>query len=341
MTEMPFSGSPHSEWRGRTILVTGAGGFVGSALARELLERGAMVVGILRDSSGTRLLDALGLTSRLEIVRGTITEPGLVQRALNEYEVDSVFHLAAQAMVGVANRSPLSTFESNIAGTWHVLEAARLSPKIQRVVVASSDKAYGIQSVLPYTEDTPLHGLFPYDASKVCADVLARCYATTFPLAVAVVRCANIYGPGDLNWSRLVPGTIRSALEGQDPIVRSDGTPERDYLYLSDAVEGYMRVAERLPEFSGEAFNFGTARPIAAMDLVEQILALVGNPGLRPRILGEARGEIDRQYLAADKAAEMIGWRARVSLLEGLRSSVEWYRAYFGAPQPALAEARA
>lgn len=326
------------DWRGRVALVTGAGGFVGSALASTLVERGATVVVTVRDSSGTRLLDLQGLTDRVEVVRGNIIDPGLVQRAINEYEVDSVFHLAAQAMVGVANRSPLSTFESNIGGTWQVLEAARLSPKVQRVVVASSDKAYGVQSVLPYMEETPLNGLFPYDASKVCTDVLARCYATSFPLAVAVTRCANIYGPGDLNWSRLVPGTIRAALNGEDPVIRSDGTPERDYLYLSDAIDGYLRVAERLPELTGDAFNLGTGHPVAALHLVEQIIAIVGNAGLRPRILAEARGEIDRQYLASDKANELLGWRPRVGLVEGLSRAVQWYRRYLFPATPRLLE---
>jgi CDP-glucose 4,6-dehydratase len=339
---MPSTGPLVFTWQDRVALVTGIGGFVGSALASALVERGATVVGILRDSSGARLLDALGLADRIEVVHGSINEPGVVQRVLNEYEVDSVFHLAAQAMVGVANRSPMSTFESNIAGTWHVLEAARLSPKVQRTVVASSDKAYGIQSVLPYTEETPLNGLFPYDASKVCTDVLARCYATSFPLAVGVVRCANIYGPGDLNWSRLVPGTIRSALAGEDPLIRSDGTLERDYLYVSDAVDGYLRVAERLPEMTGEAFNLGTARPISARDLVQQILAIVGNPGLQPRILAEARGEIDRQYLSSEKSHELLGWRPRVGLIEGLHHAVDWYRSYlFPERPPVLQEVRA
>src|SRR6266849_4334314 len=242
-------------WKDRTVLVTGIGGFVGGGLAAGLLARGATVVGVLRDSGGGRLLEALGIVDRIELVHGSINTPGVVERAINEYEVDTVFHLAAQAIVGVANRSPLSTFESNITGTWQVLEASRQSPTVQSVVVASSDKAYGNQRVLPYTEDTPLSGIYPYDASKVCTDVLARSYAATYNLSVAVTRCANIYGPGDLNWSRLIPGTIRSALDGAPPIIRSDGTPERDYLYLDDAVEGYLRVASHLPAIAGEAFN--------------------------------------------------------------------------------------
>lgn len=299
-----------------------------SGLSAELLARGATVVGILRDSAGARLLRTAGIFDQVEIVTGSITEPGLVLRALNEYEIDSVFHLAAQALVGVANRSPLSTFESNIAGTWHVLEAARLAPMVERVVVASSDKAYGSQPVLPYTESSTLAGIYPYDASKVCTDVLARCYATSFPLPVAVLRCANIYGPGDLNWSRLIPGTIRSALLGQNPIIRSDGTPERDYLYLTDAIDGYLKAAEHLPEQTGKAFNIGTGSGVSVAALVDEILAAVGTPYLEPRILGDVHGEIDRQYLASDLARQVLGWEPRVDLPDGLRRTVGWYRKF-------------
>jgi CDP-glucose 4,6-dehydratase len=316
----------NSRWSRRRVLITGIGGFVASGLASALLARGATVVGILRESSGSRLLRAAGIVDQVEIVSGSITEPGLVLRAVNEYEVDTVFHLAAQALVGVANRSPLSTFESNIAGTWHVLEAARLAPMVERVVVASSDKAYGSQAVLPYTESSTLAGIYPYDASKVCTDVLARCYATSFPLPVAILRCANIYGPGDLNWSRLIPGTIRSALLGENPIIRSDGTPERDYLYLTDAVDGYLKAAEHLPEQSGKAYNIGTGSGVSVAALVEEILAAVGTAYLEPRIIGDVHGEIDRQYLASDLARHVLGWEPRVDLPEGLRRTVAWYR---------------
>lgn len=325
-------------WGGRSVLVTGVGGFVGAGLAHELLGRGAQVIGIIRDSGGIRLLHAVGIGDSVELVHGSITDPGLVLRAANEYEVDTIFHLAAQAIVGVANRSPVSTFESNIAGTWHVLEAARLSRTVQRVVVASSDKAYGDQPILPYKEDTPLHGLYPYDASKVCTDVLAQSYAAAFGLPVGIARCANIYGPGDLNWSRLIPGTIRWVLLGADPIIRSDGTPERDYIFLRDAVDAYLRLAENATQYPGQAFNFGTARSISALALVRQIVALSGNPRLQPRVLGQASGEIDRQCLAANKARTLLGWKPSVALAEGLRLSVDWYSQYLGALRPRMLE---
>jgi CDP-glucose 4,6-dehydratase len=316
-------------WQGRSVFVTGVGGFVGSALAAQALARGADVTGIVRDSTGLRLLKLRGIASRLNLVQGNINDLGLVQRVLAEYEVDTVFHLAAQAIVTVANHSPLGTFESNIAGTWTVLEAARLAPAVERVVVASSDKAYGSSKALPYTEETELKGIHPYDASKVCTDVLARCYAMSFPLPVAVVRAANIYGPGDLNWSRLIPGTIRSALEGVDPVLRSDGSPERDYIFIADAVDGYLRVAAALPNYSGAAFNLGSGRSVSALDLVRQILAMVDVPRLVPRILGTAQAEISRQCLRSELARRVLGWEPVTGLGEGLATTVDWYRRYF------------
>jgi CDP-glucose 4,6-dehydratase len=289
----------------RRALVTGAGGFVGSWLVRSLAGRGVEVRG-------------------LSLEQGDLAGPAVAAQAVEG--VDTVFHLAAQAIVGQANESPVPTFESNVRGTWNLLEACRLAG-VERVVVASSDKAYGDQEVLPYTEDLPLNGIYPYDASKACADVLARSYARTFGMPVAVTRMANVYGGGDPNLSRIVPGTVRSILAGERPVIRSDGTPLRDYVYVEDAVEGYLTLADSLPGTAGEAFNFGSNSPISALDLVELILERAGSE-LRPEILGRGRlhGEIDRQYLDSSKAERVLGWRARTPLPDGIDRTIAWYR---------------
>lgn len=316
-------------WHGRSVLVTGAGGFVGSWLTHALVERDANVTVILRDQPKISNFELLGLASRVNIVRGSIAEYQLVERTLNEYEVDTCFHLAAQAMVGVANRSPLSTFESNIKGTWTFLEACRMSKLIERVVVASSDKAYGSQPRLPYTEDMPLLGSNPYDASKVCADVLARSYHYTYHLPLAVARCANIYGGGDLNFSRLIPGAIRSALLHEPPVIRSDGTPVRDYLYVDDAVAAYLTLAEQVErqDVCGRAFNFGMNAPVSVLEVVRQILDACGTPDLVPDVRGTSKlnDEIDRQYLDSQRATTALGWIPWVALEEGIRQAVAWY----------------
>jgi CDP-glucose 4,6-dehydratase len=317
-------------------MVTGIGGFVGSALARTLVDRGSAVVGLIRDSRGIRLMEMLGIRDRVKVVYGSVNDPELLARVLNEYDVDTVFHLAAQTQVGIANRDPISTFESNIIGTWTVLEAVRRLARETSMVIASSDKAYGSAPSLPYDEETPLLGLFPYDASKACADILARSYAASFEISVAVVRCANIYGPGDLNWARLVPSAIRSALRGENPIVRSDGSPERDYLYITDAIDGYLRVASSLPSFAGHAFNLGTGKPISAIAVVNQILAIVGRASLQPVVIGAASHEIDRQFLNARKAHRLLGWAPAITLTDGLMASVEWYRGTGVAPAEVL-----
>jgi CDP-glucose 4,6-dehydratase len=324
-----------NEWSGRNVLVTGAGGFIGSGLARELVHRGAKVVGILRDSSGHRLLRERGIANVMDVVRGSITDPGLFERAVNEYEVDTIFHLAAQTIVTVANANPISTFESNIAGTWVVLEAVRRNPSVKRVICASSDKAYGNQPHLPYTEDSPLEGVYPYDASKVCSEVLVRAYAKSFGIPVAVVRAANVYGPGDLNWNRLVPGTIRSLMRGEAPLIRSDGTLERDYLYLDDVVNGYLAVGDHLPEACGEAFNLGTQHPISVLAMVEAIIEAVGSSQIEPKVLGVAANEIDRQSLAFAKAFEILGWKPEINLTDGLRQTVVWYARYLASEESA------
>jgi CDP-glucose 4,6-dehydratase len=313
------------QWRDRNVLVTGAGGFIGSGLARELILRGARVVSIIRDTPGLRLLRERGIDEEIDVIGGSITDGSLVERVVNEYEIDTVFHLAAQTLVPVANSNPSSTFESNIAGTWMLLEAVHRSPTVQRVICASSDKAYGNQPVLPYTEETPLEGVFPYDASKVCSEILTRSYAKSFGTPVAVVRAANIYGPGDLNWNRLVPGTIRSLLRGEEPLIRSDGSLERDYLYLDDVVNGYLAVADHFPEATGHAFNLGTQDPVSVLAMVEAIIEAVPGPAVRPRVLGVATNEIDRQSLDSTKAFDVLGWKPGIDLTEGLRRTVAWY----------------
>jgi CDP-glucose 4,6-dehydratase len=321
-------------WRGKRVLVTGAGGFVGGSLAAGLIERGASVVGIIRDARGDRRLSMLGISGSIDVVYGSITDYATVERAFNEYEVEYCFHLAAQAIVGIANRSPLSTFESNIRGTWTMLEAARQSRFLRGFVFASSDKVYGDQPVLPYDEAGPLSAVYPYDASKLCAETLARGYAATYALPVGIVRCANIYGGGDLNWSRIVPGTIRAMLAGEPPVVRSDGTLERDYMYVSDAVNAYLTLAANVgrEDVRGEAFNFGWGRGFSALEVVHAILGHAGSR-IEPRILGENHGEIQRQWLSSEKAARVLGWQPAVVLDEGIERSVQWYREFLGAPE--------
>ena len=320
-----------SFWADRNVFVTGATGFVGAHVARGLVEQGARVVCLQRDAVRANSLDFFDLRRRVTIISGAVEDFALMERVLNEYEVEAVFHLAAQALVGAANRSPLSTFESNVRGTYSLLEACRQSRTVGRVVVASSDKAYGTHEHLPYTEDYPLLGLFPYDASKVCTDVLARSYAHAYGLSVAVTRFANVYGPGDMNLSRIIPGTIVSVLRDEAPVIRSDGTPVREFVYVDDVARGYLMLAEKITEARGEAFNFGTGEPVQMLDLVNRIIRLAGQEGrLLPRVMLQTKieREIDAQYLSSEKAEARLGWRAEVSLDEGLRRTIEWYRAH-------------
>ena len=320
-------------WRDRRVFVTGCTGLVGSWTVRALLDRGAYVVGLIRDRVPGSELHRAGLADRIDVVRGGLEDGALLERALAEYEVQTVIHLAAQTIVGIANRSPLSTFESNIKGTWCLLEAARRCGYDPDVVVASSDKAYGEQAELPYTEDAPLLGRHPYDASKSCADIIALTYHRTFRQKVCVTRCGNFYGGGDLNWNRLVPGTIRSVLRGERPVLRSDGTLIRDYFYVRDGAEAYLHLAECLavrPELAGHAFNFSSELQVTALDMVRRVLRLMGS-ALEPDVRNEAKHEIPHQYLSAAKARAMLGWRPRYELDEALRETIEWYREFLGA----------
>jgi len=321
-------------WRDRRVFVTGASGLLGSEMVERLVHLGADVTCLVRDwVPASRLVSEVTL-NRVNVVRGDLEDGGLLLRALNEYEVDSVFHLGAQTIVGTASRSALSTFESNIRGTWLLLDACRaLSGNINRIVVASSDKAYGEHEELPYTEAAPLQGRFPYDVSKSCADLISVAYHRSFGLPVAVTRCGNLFGAGDLNFNRLIPGTIRSALRDEGPIIRSDGTFVRDYFYVRDAVDAYLLLAEKLPDasFCGEAFNFGTETPMSVIEVVRLVLSLMGKEALEPIILGEASNEILRQYLDCAKAKRMLSWKPRFSMEEGLLETIEWYRDHLGA----------
>lgn len=323
-----------SFWQNKRVLVTGANGFVGSWLCQRLVSEGAQVVTLIRDRTPGSNFHKLGLHARVDEVSGTLTDFDLVWRAVSEYMVEYCFHLAAQAIVGVANQSPLSTFESNIRGTWNLLEALRLSRTVQGAVVASTDKSYGVHRDLPYREEHALNPLYPYDTSKACADLLARCYFHTFGLAVAVTRFANIYGGGDLNFSRIIPESVRAVLRGQNPVIRSDGTPERDFIFVDDAVDLYLEIARHLPgrEVMGEVFNGGHNQPVKILDLVEKIIELSGRQGLKPDIRGKDAGhaEIDRQWLDATKARKVLGWEPKVGLEQGLSKTIEWYREYLG-----------
>lgn len=315
-------------WRDRRVFVTGATGLLGGHLVEALLAGGAEVICLVRDWEPRARLIEEGWIDRVSQVRGELEDLAVLERAVNEHEIETVFHLGAQTIVGTAARSPLSTFESNVRGTWNVLEACRRAGQlVGRVVVASSDKAYGEHADLPYTEETPLRGKFPYDASKAAADLIAASYFHTYALPVVIARCGNLFGPGDLNWNRLVPGTIRSALRGEPPVVRSDGTLVRDWFFVRDAVDGYLALAERArePGIAGEAFHFGSERPLSVLELVGLIYRLAGRPMPPPTIRDEATHEIPRQFLDCSKARTRLGWGAAQGLEAGLTETIAWH----------------
>lgn len=318
-------------WLDRPVLVTGATGLLGGSLVKRLVGLGVETVCLVRDWVPQSEFVRAGLVEQTRLVRGDVRDQALLERALGEYEVDTVFHLAAQTLVPVANRNPVSTFQTNVAGTWAVLEACRRSPSLKQIVLASSDKAYGSHDVLPYTEDTPLRGIHPYDVSKSCADLVAQAYAATYRVPVAITRCGNLFGEGDLNWNRIVPGTVRSVLRGKRPIIRSDGQYVRDYFGAEDAVTACLLLAERLAAdsaLSGEAFNFSYERPMTVIEITRVLLTLMRSD-LEPEIRNEATGEIRRQYLSAAKARRVLGWTPAQTLEDGLERTVAWYRTFF------------
>jgi CDP-glucose 4,6-dehydratase len=319
-------------WSDRPVLVTGATGLLGSWLVADLQRRGARTVALVRDLVPDSLFYANGAAARCVQVSGDICDGALVERVLAEYEIDAVFHLAAQTIVEHAQRDPRNTLRANVEGTWEVLDACRRSGRPTRIVVASSDKAYGDQPVLPYTEDQPLEGRHPYDVSKSCADLITQAYAVSYDLPVAVTRCGNLYGGGDLNWNRLVPGTIAAALHGERPELRSDGSPLRDYIYVEDAVEAYVQLAERThePAVRGRAWNFSTESPLSALEMTRAVLQAAGRADLEPDVRAHARHEIQDQFLSARQAREELGWSPAYGLEEGLRRTVAWYRDHLG-----------
>ncbi len=318
------------QWQDKSVFITGAAGFLGSWLTRFLVDAGADVVVLIRDVVPQSLLYTSGYIHKVTIVRGALEDMALLERALGEYQIDTVFHLGAQTQVEIANRNPLSTFESNIRGTWQLLEACRRSPTIKKILAASSDKAYGVHDTLPYTEEAALRGSHPYDVSKSAADLIALTYFNTYSSPVAITRCGNFYGGGDLNFNRIVPATIRSVLRGEQPVLRSNGAMIRDYFYIEDAAHAYMTLAEKMDDKNvhGHAFNFSNENQVSVLELTRNILSLMGS-NVQPKILATAAYEIPHQYLSAEKARNMLGWKPKHTLEEGLRKTIEWYKEFF------------
>ena len=317
----------HDHWRERNVLVTGATGLLGGWLVKELLERRARIVALARDSAPRSLFERDGLADRVEVVHGSVTDRALLRRTICEYDIATVFHLAAQSIVGVAHTDPIGTLETNVAGTWNLLEAARHS-QIREVVVASSNKAYGASSNLPYLETHPMDGLFPFDVSKSCADLICRMYAVTYGVPVCVTRCGNLFGGGDLNFTRAIPGVIRATQRGERFVMRSDGSCIRDYIYVRDAVYGHLLLAETMaanPTLRGDAFNFSLEVRLTVLELVEQVLTLMGRTDLAPISQNIATDEIREQYMVADKARRELGWSPQFTMEQGLRETIAWY----------------
>lgn len=318
-------------WKDRSVFVTGASGLLGGWLVEELVAREACVTVLVRDQLPHSLLVTEQLDKKVQVVSGDLCDFSSLQRILNEFDIDTVFHLGAQAIVGYANRSPLSTFHSNIEGTWNLLEACRLSPWVKRIIIASSDKAYGDSDVLPYTEDMPLLAKHPYDVSKSCGDLIAQSYFHTYKLPVCITRCGNIFGGGDLHFNRIVPKTIRSLIVGEKPSIRSNGLLVRDYVYVKDVVDAYLVLAEKMDnsEIAGQIFNFSEETPFTVIEIVQLIAEVMGQKNMQPTILNTASGEIFSQYLSCKKAHQVLGWKPRYGIKQGLQETCDWYKKFF------------
>ena len=319
-----------SFWENKNILITGCTGLLGSWLTESLVSKDANVIGLVRDSVPKSRFFQPTIRNSVVTVRGEIEDYFLLERIINEYEIDTVFHLAAQTIVTLANRNPVSTFKANIEGTWNILEACRRASHVSRIVVASSDKAYGDQPILPYDEKTPLEGRHPYDVSKSCADLICRAYFETYDLPVCVTRCGNFYGAGDQNFNRIIPGTIQSVFHHKRPVIRSDGSPRRDYFYIRDGVEAYLLLAEKMnnKKIRGEAFNFSTESPYSVLEIVQKVIDIMGSD-LKPDVLNQATNEIQDQYLSAKKAKKMLNWESKYPLDAGLKETIDWYTHFF------------
>jgi CDP-glucose 4,6-dehydratase len=319
-------------WKEKNIFVTGATGLLGPTLVKDLLSQQANVFVLIRDAVPNSLFFQESLDKKVNLVFGDLLDFNLLQRVLNEFDINTVFHLGAQAIVGIANRSPISTFRSNIEGTWNLLEACRLSPWIKKIVVASSDKAYGAQKVLPYTEEAPMQGRHPYDVSKSCTDLISQSYFHTYKLPVCVTRCGNFFGPGDLHFNRIIPGTIWSVLNNQRPVIRSNGLFVRDYIYVKDVAHAYMTLAKKMDDASivGECFNFSTDQPFNVLEIVDLILEVMDRKDLQPIILNQANNEIPEQHLSSAKARKDLGWETKFGVKVGMQETVQWYRDFFG-----------
>lgn len=317
-------------WQNKNVFVTGGTGFLGSYLVKQLVNYGANVTILVRDYIPQSNIYIGEEHNKVNVVNGVLEDYSVIERILGEYEIDTIFHLAAQAIVGVANRNPLGTFKSNIEGTWNILEAARRSPLIKQVIVASSDKAYGDQEKLPYDENMPLQGKHPYDVSKSCTDLISQTYFETYKLPVCITRCGNLYGGGDLNFNRIIPQSIQSILNGEAPVIRSDGSFIRDYFYVEDAVSAYINLAEKIQDLNlgGQAFNFSNEIQLTVLELTDKILKVMGS-NLKPIILNQGSNEIKHQYLSAQKARDLLGWKPEYTIDEGLSKTVDWYKNFF------------